>query len=178
MPVLSLEFVNFWVALGAVGMQVLAIALLAFYFVRKDFPVLSGLVERWGLWFGFLVMLASFVMSLYYSDVLGILPCSLCWFQRVFLYSQMVIFAVALAKREAARIADYAIVLSVLGGAVSLYNHYIQMVGESPLPCPAGTGDCVKRFLFEFDYMTFPLVGFSAFALIIIVMLFVRQQKA
>ncbi len=174
---MALESLNYLVALGAVGMQVLAVALFALFFVRKDFPRLERLVGEWGLWAAFALTLFSVVMSLVYSEYFGITPCSLCWFQRIFLYPQTILFLMAAWKRDR-YIADYSIVLSVLGGAVALYQHYIQMVGESPLPCPAGGGDCVKRFLFEFGYVTFPLVSFSLFALLIVLMLYVRNRRS
>lgn len=174
---MSLEALNYWVALGTVGMQCVTLLLLAFFFVRKDFKALTGFVEKWGLWLAFLLTIFSIGMALYYSDFLGIIPCSLCWYQRIFLFPQAILFAIALWKKEAHRIADYSIVLSVFGAIVALYQHYIQMVGESPLPCPASGGDCVKRFLFEFGYITFPLISFSAFAFLIVVMLFLRARR-
>ncbi|MBI3573862.1 disulfide bond formation protein B [Candidatus Kaiserbacteria bacterium] len=172
-----LEALNYWVAVGAVGMQVVAVLLLVLFFVRKDFRPLTALVEKWGLWLSFLLTLFSIGMALFYSDYLGIVPCFLCWWQRIFLFPQAILFGIALYKKEAARIADYSIVLSILGGIVALYQHYIQIVGESPFPCPASGGDCVKRFLFEFGYVTFPLVAFSAFALLIVIMLFLRTNR-
>lgn len=172
-----MESLNYLVALGAVGMQVLAVFLFALFFVRRDFPLISKAIGKWGTWISFLIVLVSIGVSLYYSDYLGVIPCSLCWFQRIFLYPQIVLFGVALWKKESARIADYSIALSICGGVIALYQDYIQMVGESPLPCPASGGDCLQRFLFEFGYVTFPLVAFSAFALLITIMLFVRKQN-
>jgi len=172
------ESLNHLVGIGTVLMQALAVLLLALFFLRGKFPMFSHLVEKWGVWFSLLLTLVSIAMAIYYSDFLGIIPCSLCWYQRIFLFPQALLFIVALWKKEAARVADYSIVLSVFGGVVALYQHYIQIVGESPLPCPASGGDCIKRFLFEFGYITFPLVAFSAFALLIIIMLFVRNRKA
>lgn len=158
-------------------MQILAVVLVAFFFIRKDFPFLSGVVARWGVWLSLLLVLSSVGMSLYYSNVLNVPACYLCWLQRVFLYPQAVLFAVALWKKESARIADYSIAFSLFGAIFSLYQHYIQMTGESPLPCPATGGDCIQRFFFEFGYMTFPLVAFSAFALLFAFMLFVRKSS-
>ena len=159
-------------------MQILTVALLAFFFIRKDFPAASGFVEKWGTWFALLIVAFSTGMSLYYSNVLNVPACYLCWLQRSFIYPQVVLFALALYKREVSRIADYSIALSVVGSVFALYQHYIQMAGESPLPCPATGGDCITRFFFEFGYVTFPLVAFSAFALIIVVMLFVRAKRS
>lgn len=173
---MPLETLNYWVALGTVGMQALAVLLLGLFFARKQFPSLAAFVERWALPFALLLTLISVGMAVYYSDGIGIVPCGLCWWQRIFLFPQAVLFAAALFKKEAARIADYSIWLSLFGGAIALYQHYIQIVGESPLPCPVSGGDCVKRFLFEFGYITFPLVAFSVFALLIILMLFARKR--
>lgn len=176
----TLETLNYLIALGAVGMQVLSLALLVVYMCRKQSwaKPIAAVVMSQGLWVTFLVTVVGTTLSLVYSEYFGILPCGLCWFQRVFLYSQTVLFALAAWKKDH-YVADYAIVLSVLGALVALYQHYLQMGGTDVLPCPAtGAGDCAKRFLFEFDYMTFPLVAFSSFALIVVIMLFVRQKRS
>ncbi|TAJ15806.1 disulfide bond formation protein B [Patescibacteria group bacterium] len=174
-----LETLNFLIALGAVGMQILSVALIVVFFNRERAwaKPIAKIVSSKGLWISLLVTTLGTILSLVYSEYLGILPCGLCWLQRVFLYPQVVLFALASLKKDH-YIADYAIVLSFLGGIVALYQHYLQMGGTDVIPCPAtGAGDCAKRFLFEFDYMTFPLVAFSSFALIFIIMLFVREQS-
>lgn len=202
----TLETLNYLIALGTIGMQVASVVLLVVFFFRKSAWALriTKIVSDSGLWVSLLLVLAGTLLSLVYSEYFGILPCGLCWVQRVFLYPQVVLFALATWKKsellrfssggEAKRqysqsekalggtndhfIADYSIVLSVLGGAVALYQHYLQMGGTSALPCPAsGVADCAKRFLFEFDYITFPLVAFSSFALLFVIMLFVRQNR-
>ncbi len=167
---------NHLVALGTIGMQALTLVLLFVFFFKKE-SLVAKLAGRWGMWVAFLLSLAGVAVSLVYSDYFGIIPCGLCWVQRVFLYPQVVLFALALWKKDR-RIADYSIALSIFGAAVALYQHYLQMGGTSALPCPAsGAGDCAKRFLFEFDYITFPLVAFSSFALLIVIMLFVRRHS-
>lgn len=174
-----LETLNFLIALGAVGMQILSVGLIVVFFNRERAwaKPIAKFVSSKGLWVSLVVTTLGTLLSLVYSEYLGILPCGLCWLQRVFLYPQVALFALASFKKEYF-IADYAIVLSFLGGVTALYQHYLQMGGTDVIPCPAtGAGDCAKRFLFEFDYVTFPLVAFSAFALIFIIMLFVRGQR-
>ncbi len=169
---------NFLVALGTIGLQVGAVLLLVLFFLRKN-PVFAPLAEftgKWGLVIGFLLTLASTVMSLVYSEIYGIVPCSLCWLQRVFIYSQVVVFGVALFLKDM-RAAWYSIWLSVFGAVVSLYQHYMQISEVGGLPCPVSGGDCGKRFIYEFDYITFPLVAFSAFAFLIVLMLFVLAKE-
>lgn len=92
------------------------------------------------------------------------------------MYPQAVLFAIALFIKDA-KAALYSIWLSVFGAGIALYQHYLQMGGHDVLPCPAsGAGDCAKRFLFEFGYVTFPLVAFSLFVFLIVLMLFVRRR--
>lgn len=172
---------NYLVALGTIALQIGAVVLLGVYLFRNNPAVapIADFVGTWGVWAGFLLTLASAVMSLVYSEIYGVIPCGLCWMQRVFIYSQVVVFGVSLFLKDM-RAAWYSIWLSVFGAAVSLYHHYIQISDNGTLPCPASGGDCGKRFIYEFDYITFPFVAFSMLAFVIILMLLVlhRQRAA
>lgn len=162
---------NYLIGVSTVLMQILSVGLIALYFLREQ--TLERLVARYALTISFLLACGGVVMSLIYSEYFGIVPCGLCWLSRIALYPQAVLFLIAAWKKDR-QIAIYAIALSVFGLAVSAYHHYIQMGGNSVLPCPAsGVSDCAKRFMFEFGYVTFPLVGATTFVLIIILMLFV-----
>ena len=175
-----METLNYWLALGTMAMQIVSVAFLALFFARKKFPDLEDIATflgRWGLWIGLLLTFGASAMTLYYSEVLGITPCGWCWVQRVFLYPQVVLFAIALWKKDH-NVALYSIWLSVFGATAALYQHYLQMGGTSIIPCPATAGqatDCAVRFLFEFNYITFPLMAATLFGFLIVLMLFVRR---
>jgi len=172
---MTLDSLNLLVGIGTVGMQVVAILLLIIFFTKEK--AVEALVVRSSFIVSFVALTAGLVMSLVYSEYFGILPCGLCWLSRVFMYSQVVLFGTALWRREQT-VVWYALVLSVLGFILSVYHHYIQMGGTSTIPCPAtGAGDCAKRFLFEFGYITMPLTGASLFALISILMVFVIRAE-
>src|SRR3989338_8582412 len=175
-----METMNYILALGTIGLQLFTVAFLLLFFLRKKFPLLHGVADflsDWGLSIGFLLSAAAAALTLYYSDVLGILPCGWCWFQRVALYPQVILFGLALWKQEKS-IADYSIVLSIFGLAIALYQHYLQMGGHGVLPCPeTGAGDCGQRFMWEFGYITFPLMAASLFVFLIVLMLFVRKRS-
>lgn len=165
---------------ATLAMNVATAVLLALFFLRKSSPEFASqasLVAKFGLALGFLATAGGLVLSLFYSEVLGFAPCSWCWVMRIFMYSQVVLFALALYKRDRG-IADYSIALSVFGMLVGLYQHYLQMGGASFVPCPATltqATDCANRFLFELGYITFPLMGVSLFAFVIVTMLFVKK---
>ena len=80
---------NYSLALAVIALQIVSVAFLALFFLRKKFTDLapiSDFLGKWGLWIGFLMSLGGVAISLFYSEILGVLPCGLCWLQRVFLY--------------------------------------------------------------------------------------------
>lgn len=169
---MTLETLNHLIGIGTLLAQIAAASLLVLYVLKE--PRTQKYVGMLALPLAFLVTLGSVIMTLVYSDYFGIAPCFLCWYQRIALYPQLVLFAIAWLVKDT-RIWLYSIALSAFGVFVSLYQHYLQMGGTSALPCPASGGDCAQRFLFEFDYITFPLASFTLFALLIILMLFYRR---
>ncbi len=177
MPV---ETINHTLALGVIALQVGTIALLASFLLRDRLPNLEwkrALLQKWGLWIGFALTLSGSLLTLFYSEIVGFPPCPLCWWQRIFLYPQVVLFGVALWRRDR-NIAIYSIVLSALGFGVALYHHALQVLPSGSLPCPAeGTVSCAQRFVFEFGYITFPFMGATLFAFLMVLMLFVRKRN-
>jgi disulfide bond formation protein DsbB len=173
---------NYLLALGTLLLQVVSVFLLVVYLREKDVPGgadVARLVREWGLHIALLVTAVGTALTLYYSEVLGFPPCSLCWFQRIFLYPQVVLFAIAVWRKDSS-VALYAMWLSVLGLVPALYQHVMQVWELGILPCPAGStegANCAQRLLFEFGYITYPLMAATLFAFIIILMLFVRRAK-
>jgi len=172
----SPEQLNLFLALGVVALQGAAVILLVLFFLRTKpsvAPLLLFLKKR-GLLVALLLTLGAIAVTLYHSTVVGILPCPLCYIQRIFLYPQAVLFALALWKRDSG-IADYSIALSIGGAAIALYQHLLQMNVVSAAPCSVNGADCAARIFFEFGYITYPLMAFSVFAFLIALMLHVRR---
>ncbi|PIR83976.1 hypothetical protein COU18_01035 [Candidatus Kaiserbacteria bacterium CG10_big_fil_rev_8_21_14_0_10_51_14] len=176
MPV---EIFNTTLAFGTLALQIGAAALFAVFLFRNQLPSLEwkrALLAKWGLWIALALTLAASALTLFYSEVVGFPPCPLCWWQRVFLYPQVVLFALALWKHDR-NVTLYSIALSVLGLGFALYHHALQVLPSGTLPCPAeGAVSCAQRFIFEFGYITFPLMSASLFAFLIVLMLFVRRR--
>ena len=170
---------NYWLALGSILIGVAALTLCAALFIRLSNAHARALIA-WvtpkALWGAFGISLFAAAMTLVYSDYLGIEPCSLCWWQRVFLYPQVVLLGMAAWKKDA-YVAEYSIILSFFGALVALYQHFLQMFPNS-LPCPSVGVSCAQRFLFEFGFVTYPLMAFALFALLIAGMLIVRAERS
>ncbi len=119
----------------------------------------------------FLVALTATSGSLFYSEVAHFTPCLLCWWQRIFMYPQVLLIGLGIVKKDK-NIADYAIAMSLAGGSISLYHYYIQLGGNKFIPC-ATVGysiDCTQRFSLEFGYITIPMMALSVFIAIFLLM--------
>lgn len=178
---MSVESLNFTLALGTIALQIGAIAILALFSLQNYYPFLQKLgdfLRTWGLWIALALSFAASALTLVYSEILGFPPCPLCWWQRIFLYPQVVLFALALWKGER-RVIDYSIALSIFGLGFALYHHMLQILPSGTLPCPAdGTVSCAQRLVFEFGYVTFPMMAVSAFVFLLALMWFVRKSSS
>ncbi len=177
---MSIELLNYLLAIGTLVMQVVTVGFLAAYFLRSKFPVLRDAIEpfeKWGIQVGLLLSIAGVVITLFYSEVLGFEPCFLCWWQRVFLYPQVVLFALASWRQvDVASATLLSIWLSAIGALFALYHHIMQVFPEGALPCSANGPSCAKITFIEFGYITYPMMALSLFALLIVLMMIVRKR--
>ncbi len=162
---------------GTLALQVVTDGLIVALVLRKKISGLNDVVKQFGgvaLPLAFSLSLLTAALTLYYSDVLGFEPCPLCWWQRVFLYPQVIIFALALWKGISFRLLS--IVFSALGLGVALYHHALQMLPAGALPCPATGPSCSQITLLEYGYITYPLMAATLFAFLIALMLANRAK--
>lgn len=167
---------NFFLALGTILLQVaavvLAVVIVRVWSTRQTNPI-SALVSRFAMPATFFFALGTSAVTLLYSEVFGFIPCGLCWFERIALYPQVVIAAIAFYMKDRVFAPVYLIALSLIGAVIALYHHYLQMGGPEMVACPATTVSCAQRILFEFNYITYPLMAFSLF--VVIALMFVLK---
>ncbi len=127
------------------------------------------------LFFG---ILAAVVGSLVYSDIVGFLPCDLCWWQRIFMYPQLLVIGLAWYRKDTSVI-DYLVPLSILGALVALYQSFIQWGFAFGIAggCAAAGGECAKVYFTQYSYITIPFMSLSVFVYII-ALKFVYYHKA
>ncbi len=123
---------------------------------------------------GFFISFAALVSSLVYSEIIGYAPCLLCWYARIAFYPQVILFAIALFRRER-HVVEYSMGLTVFGLIVSSYHTIVQIVGESPLPCSSTGVSCVTRFVYEYGFVSIPLMGFVGFSVLFLCLLASRK---
>lgn len=163
-----------FVSASAVVAEQVAIALLFFAFFSTSWRI----SPRIGQELAFIVSFAAVAGSLVYSNFIGYEPCVLCWWQRVLLYPVPILLAVALLAKET--ITKYVLAFTVPGAALAAYHYYGQMFNISALPCAvpvAGGVSCASRYVFEFGYITIPMMSFTVFALVAALMLLTRKGE-
>lgn len=125
---------------------------------------------------GFLLSLAVVGGSLFYSDIVGFEPCTLCWWQRVFLYPLVVIFGVGV-RSGIAGVWSMVLPLTGLAGVVSLYQSYVNLGGTSLLSCTSAGGACSRLYVSEFGYINIPTMALTAIVYILLLYVFDRAYK-
>lgn len=131
----------------------------------------------------FIVAAVAVGGSLYFSDIVGWAPCKYCWIQRIFMYPQLPLLAVALWKKDRG-IAPYIAVLSVPGLLMAAYHFYVQLhhLIASPdnpaTPCDASGESCVTTPFTEFGYITVPMMSLTAFALMLLGAFLLRKRAS
>lgn len=125
-------------------------------------------VKRQALKYGLIVALVAMSGSLYYSEILGYAPCKLCWYQRILMYPMVIVFGVALWRKDRG-VSATTLVMSILGAIVAFY-HYLLQLGLASEITPCSTVgysvSCAEKFTMHFGYITIPMMALTAFLLI------------
>jgi len=155
--------------------DVLLIILAVFWFGGS--PLLRSLATRFGMLAAFLVVAASALGSLFYSEVIGTPVCDLCWYQRIFMYGLVLLLGTALMRRDKT-IAIYGIIFSLAGAAIAFYQWTMQLFavyGVATLPCPSTGPSCATVYVFEFGFLTIPFMSLTAFLLTALFLAYTRR---
>lgn len=148
--------------------QVLSVLGIAWLLVAKR-AVKIPKFDNYVLLLVYAVSMVATLGSLFYSDFAGYTPCKLCWYQRIMMYPQAIMYLVAIAQSDM-KIGLYGVTLSVIGWLLAGY-HYLLQVGIITSTNCSVVGfsvSCSERFNTTWGYITIPMMAFSAFSLILV----------
>ncbi|WP_145949913.1 disulfide oxidoreductase [Paenibacillus sp. Y412MC10] len=133
-------------------------------------------IKPYSLYLAWIVSLVATGGSLYLSEVMHYEPCRLCWFQRIFMYPEVILLGIASYKNDR-KIIPYAVTLSAIGGCISIYHYAEQKIPAlaKALPCKVGI-PCNFDYLNWFGFITIPLLALIAFIFIIASLLMGRTE--
>jgi disulfide bond formation protein DsbB len=116
--------------------------------------------------------------SLYFSEVKHFIPCSLCWYQRIFMYPLAIILGVAVYRNDQG-VYKYVLPLSIIGMLLSGYHTLLQKIPylQQFEMCTSGV-PCSQDYINWLGFITIPLLAFIAFTMITVsLVVLARHQK-
>ena len=105
--------------------------------------------------------------ALFFSEIMQLPPCTLCWYQRNFMFPLVLILPIGLFPLDR-KVVRYALPLAV-GGWLFAVFHMLLVTGVIPEklePCMQGV-PCSERVIDWFGFVTIPLLSVAAFSTII-----------
>ena len=124
-------------------------------------------------WFVALVAMSG---SLYFSDVVGFVPCLLCWYQRIAMYPIVFVLGMGLLYRDPT-VWRFALPLPLVGLVISIYHVFVQYQPSLEI-IQCGTGvSCSARYLAVFGFVSIPVLAAAAFLLIAVLLITVRTVQ-
>jgi len=133
----------------------------------KDYSIVICLV----------IALAGFLGSLYFSEILHLIPCVFCWYQRILLYPLVPIFAVGVATKDRG-VWRYALPLAIISVGVGIYQLLLVYgVIAAANSCTVGIS-CAAITWSLFGFITIPLLALLEAITILILLLIYRNSYA
>lgn len=114
--------------------------------------------------------------SLFFSEIMLFPPCSLCWYQRIFMYPLVILFIPSMLQVDRS-VVRFTLPMSIVGFLLALYHNLLHwgVVPESAAPCREGVS-CSTIYLDWFGFVTIPLMSLISFSIIILLLLSLNRM--
>lgn len=123
------------------------------------------------LFFCWLIATVSTLAALFLGEVMGYMPCVLCWYQRIFMFPLVFVLAAGLFPLDP-RVVRYALPLALAGLGTAVFHLLVQhgIIPESITPCTQGV-PCSQVAVEWFGFLTIPLLAVAAFLAMVILLI-------
>ncbi|HNQ03654.1 MAG TPA: disulfide bond formation protein B [Thiobacillaceae bacterium] len=128
------------------------------------------------LFLAWLVAAVSTLGALFFSEVMRLPPCELCWWQRICMFPLMLLLPLGLFPLDP-RVVRYTLPLALAGWGFALF-HWLLVLGLVPAsaqPCRRGI-PCGEVGIQWLGFLNLPLMSLLAFSLIIALLASTRQK--
>ena len=120
-----------------------------------------------GLWslvfFSWLLALIATASALFIGEVMGMMPCVLCWYQRIAMFPLVLFLGAALLQQQRALILP-SLLLSFTGWVIASYRTALYWGWIDPTLAPCGDGpSCTQQVLQIFGVLDLPMLSWLAF---------------
>ena len=114
---------------------------------------MKTLFQKYALLIAWVQATVALLGSLFFSLVMQLPPCDLCWYQRIAMYPLVLIIGLGILKKDKVFF-DYAFPLAIIGWVIALYHNllYYKILPESAAPCLQGIS-CTTVFFQWFGFI-------------------------
>jgi disulfide bond formation protein DsbB len=115
------------------------------------------------LFLAWLIAACSMLGALFLGEVMGFVPCPLCWYQRICMFPLVAVLGVGLLSDDPKAV-RYGLPLGVIGFGIAVFHTLLQagIIPETMTPCSIGVS-CAKLDVVWFGFITIPLLSAMAF---------------
>jgi len=125
--------------------------------------------ERHPIAWGSAIAAIAMAGSLYFSDVVHLAPCSMCWYQRIAMYPLVFVLGVGAWRRDAG-VWRYGLPLAVIGLLMSAYHVTIEWQPTLDVGACSVGPPCSARYFAIYGFVSIATMAGAAFLLIIALM--------
>lgn len=159
------DTIDILIGLGTIGLQLFALVLFVGLFVRPSRFFDAIAVHAFTI--GFALSLTAALGTFYYSDVIGFIPCTLCWYQRLALFPQILILLYAVVKKGGRFVRPLITFFSTIGLLLAIYHIALPLLAD-PFFCDPATSLCLQQYVNIFGYISIPVMSASLFAVLLL----------
>jgi disulfide bond formation protein DsbB len=132
----------------------------------------------WMLVFGaWAIATVSTLGAFFFSEIMELPPCVLCWYQRIFMFPLVLLIPVGLFPFDA-KVIRYALPLACAGWLIALFQLLLVagVIPESIRPCTQGV-PCSEVQIEWLGFVNIPLLSFIAFSIMNALLIAARNRS-
>ncbi len=124
-----------------------------------------------------LIASVSTLGSLFFSYVMNLAPCVLCWYQRICLFPLVLVLAAGLFPFDK-NVVKFALPLAIAGLLTAIYHNllYAGIIPESIQPCGRGVS-CTEEYISLFGFLSIPMLSLLSFSAITVLMIILKRRN-
>ena len=140
--------------------------------------VAPGIRTGWSLLFATWVLVTIATLgSLFFSEVMDVPVCVLCWYQRIAMYPLVLILAIGLLPYDP-RVLQYATAMTSLGWLIALF-HVLLVAGivpEKAQPCVQGMPS-TETHISLLGFLNIPMLSLLTFTVIGVLLFYAHRME-
>lgn len=156
---IPIEIFNTIAGIGTLFFGIITISVWILSFLQETKNHYFLFLKNYSFPIALFISISAVVGSLSYEFIFGFPPCTFCWWQRIFMYPQVIILGIGTVTKDI-KMWVASILLAIIGASFSIYHTIIQLgIRSSGLPCEAlGGVSCTKIDVLVFGWLTIPIM--------------------